>query len=1064
MTFSNTETVAEVIVTMNDHEKNKARHYPNNFVKTAKYNAITFLPLNLFFQFRRVSNFYFLINMIFALIPGVAPISPYTAVLPLVFVVGVALIKDGYEDYLRHLADSRANSITAHVVRRQADGKYKLVDVPSADVEVGDIIKIMLGEEIRADVLLLSSSLTESQGFIDTCNLDGETNLKNRKGVEATWQLNTVEALVDSHLELKTGAPDPGLLHWNGMISVRGHDTAVGLDQFLYRSAVLRNTDWIWGMVVYAGVDTKMFRNLQEKPPKMSSLDEKLNKLILSVLIFQVSFLIILASLGLAWAGNNKSHWYALQYITKQSGIELWIYRFLSYFILLSYMIPISLFVTIELCKVAQAKLMSYDSGMFEYMNGKWNGCIPNTSNLNEQLSQVRFIFSDKTGTLTENVMTYKLGNIHGMPITSGDWETSKGYLRQGGDVAKNADAYFKALALCHTIQPFDDPHNSGSLIYEGASPDEVALVRCAVEHGYVLLERTTRSMTLKINEKVIKFEILATLEFTPDRKMMSIIVQDPQGRITLFTKGADSFVIPQMQGKADAVGMRGTSDALREMALLGLRTLLVCTKELTQHEFQQWHAQFIEAGKTLGSNRSAVVDRVCLEMEKEMLLVGATAIEDKLQDQVPETLRYFLQAGVIVWMLTGDKRETAVTIAATSSLANPQTDYVDHIDIGELPMNSDEAAKVVLEQLQRVEQHINAKDKKVTFVIDGPALNVAMKHNFDFFLDLSQRVSSAVCCRLTPLQKANVVRMFQQATGATALAIGDGANDVSMIQEGKVGVGIVGLEGAQAALAADYAIPRFKHLRRLCGVHGRYALVRNAICILTSFYKNILLSLTQFYFAFFTGFSAHSLYDGWLLSFYNIFFTSLPPLIMGIFEKDIDEQTLDEKPELFLALGKGAYFDVPIILRWFGEGILHSILFFFITYSSNVRLDHFQTNTDGLMFGTMLITALVLTALGKMALHVRYWTWVEAAVFIISILSYFGFAIIYSAIKDLFNNSSFYFTFYMLMSGPKFWLYILLFAVGLLIPVDMTIMFMQKQLAPTPRDIAEEEVSHRSR
>jgi phospholipid-transporting ATPase len=621
---------------------------------------------------------------------------------------------------------------------------------------------------------------------------------------------------------------------------------------------------------------------------------------------------------------------------------------------------------------------------------------------------------------------------------------------------------YFKALALCHTIQPFPDPHNSGGLLYEGASPDEVALVRCAVEHGYVLTERSTRSMTVKINDKAVKYEILATLEFTPDRKMMSIIVQDPEGRITLFTKGADSFVVPQMQGGLNATGMRGTSDALREMAELGLRTLLVCTKELTRQDFQQWHARFIEAGKTLGSNRSAVVDAACLEMERDMLLVGATAIEDKLQDQVPETLRYFLQAGVIVWMLTGDKRETAVTIAATSSLANPQTDHVDQIDIGELPMGSDEAARVVLEQLRRVEQHINAKDRNVTFVIDGPALNVAMKHHFDFFLDLSQRVNSAVCCRLTPLQKANVVRMFQQATGLTALAIGDGANDVSMIQEGKVGVGIVGLEGAQAALAADYAIPRFKHLRRLCGVHGRYALVRNAICILTSFYKNILLSFTQFYFAFFTGFSAHSMYDGWLLSFYNIFFTSLPPLIMGIFEKDIDEATLDEKPELFLALGKGAYFDVPIIARWFVEAVLHSIVFFFISYDSNKRLDHFQQNTDGLMFGTLLITAIVVTALSKMALHVRYWTWIEVSVFILSILAYFVFAIIYSAIKDLFNNSTFYFTFYTLMSGPKFWLYILLFAVGLLIPVDLSIMFMQKQLAPTARDIAEEEASHR--
>lgn len=1057
----------EVIVKMNDPEANKVHLFPSNFIKTSKYTLLTFLPLNLFLQFRRVSNFYFLVNMIFALIPGVSPVSPATAVLPLVFVVGVALIKDGFEDHARHRADARANSIPAHVVRKDPNAPkgYSLVDIESKDVHVGDIIEIRLGEEIRADVILLSSSIAEAAAFIDTCNLDGETNLKNRRGIEATWGLNSLETLVAHDVQIRTGPPDAGLLFWTGVLTLDGVEHSLGLDQFLYRSSVLRNTDWIWGVVTYAGIDTKMFRNLQEKPPKMSSLDSKLNYLIVAVLIVQNIFLIILASLSVYWNNSNGDHWYLKYFIEKQTGGTLWIYRYLAYFILLSYLIPISLFVTIELCKVSQAQLMQWDEEMMEFMNGKWYGCTPNTSNLNEQLSQVKFIFSDKTGTLTENVMTFKRGDILGRSVHAHNWDASREYLKnKSGDPNgfKAADAYFRALSLCHTIQPFDDPKHHGHLIYEGASPDEVALVKCALAHGYVLKERSTRSMSVEIQGELCRFEILATLEFTPDRKMMSIIVRDPKGVITLFTKGADSFVIPQLSpGSENTQHLPAVKEALIDMSVLGLRTLLVCMKELTQSEFEDWNRRFIEAGKVL-VNRSQGVDKVCLELERNLRLVGATAIEDKLQDEVPQTLKFFLDAGVIVWMLTGDKRETAVTIAATSSLCDPLQDHVDHIDIGDYDMSSPEAIEIVAAGLAVIESHIKAKDgKKTTFVVDGPALNVAMRHHSAKFLDLSQAVNSAVCCRLTPLQKANVVRMFQQATGATALAIGDGANDVSMIQEGRVGVGIVGLEGAQAALAADYAIPRFKHLRRLCAVHGRYALVRNAICTTYSFYKNALMSLPQVYYAFYTGFSSMTLYNGWLLSFYNVIFTSIPPLFAGIFEKDAAESTLLENPQLFPPLGQGQYFDVPTLARWFVEAIIHSLVLFWISWPTNKLLDEKEQSIDGMTYGTTLMTCMVLLALTKISIHIRYWTWIIAVSILGSGAVYFAFILGYSAIDSLFGDSSFTSQAFILMAGPKFWFYILLFVVGLLLPIDLALIFFQKRMFPSELDKVEAAASH---
>jgi phospholipid-transporting ATPase len=1045
-----------VLVTMGDHEANKARGYPSNFIRTSKYNLLTFLPLNLFHQFRKVSNFYFLVNMIFALIPGVSPINPATAVLPLVFVIGVALVKDGYEDYVRHKNDHRANSIKTNVLRKKK-GEWHVMEIESADVEVGDIIYIQNGEEVRADVLLLSSTGQECAAFIDTCNLDGETNLKSRKAVQETWHLNSEDVLKASELEIKTGPPNPGLLHWTGLCIVDGKEVAVGLDQFLYRSCILKNTEHAWGLVLYAGVDTKMFRNLQEKPPKFSALDTKLNYLIVGVLIAQHCLLFLMAGLAVWWNKRNTDQWHLRYYINDLSGFSLWGYRYLTYFILMSYMIPISLFVTIELCKVAQAQFMRWDHEMFEWMYEKWVWCNPNTSNLNEQLAMVKFIFSDKTGTLTENVMVYKRGDILGKNIDSDDWETSRGYLRPGSSNRAEATHYFLALALCHTIQPFPDPKHEGRIIYDGASPDEVALVRASVEHGIVLKERSVKSITLEFDDKMHTYEILATLEFTPDRKMMSIIVKDDEGTIHVFTKGADSFVIPNLHKTANDKTLPPTSEVLKELASEGLRTLIVCGKTITQEQFNTWYQRFIEAGKAL-DDRSAIVDKVCLEMEKDLLLIGITAIEDRLQDKVPETLQFFLDAGVIVWMLTGDKRETAVTIAATSSLANPQEDYIEHIDIGSLLPDDPQAKPLVGQQLQKVQQCIEAGDKRVSFVIDGPALNVAMEHHMDLFLALSQKVNSAVCCRLTPLQKANVVNMFQTKTGQTALAIGDGANDVSMIQEGRVGVGIMGLEGAQAALAADYAIPRFKHLRRLCCVHGRYAVARNSLCVCYSFYKNLIIALVQFWYALFCGFSGQTLMDGWLLAFFNFAFTSIPPLFLGIFDKDLTEEALMNHPELYAPLSQGLYFDLPTLTRWFGEAIMHSIVLFFVMYPTMLRSDvQEHHNMDVTMIGTIMMTATIYLVLTKNVLHIRYWQGVQLGGFIFSYLLYLCFILIYAAIPSLFGYTTFYHQTYTLMSDPKFWMYVFLFVVGLLFPIDVAIMFVQRQLFPTLRDKMQE-------
>ncbi|EPY22896.1 phospholipid-transporting ATPase [Strigomonas culicis] len=850
------------------------------------------------------------------------------------------------------------------------------------------------------------------------------------------------------------------------MLELDSMTHALSLDQFLYRGCVLRNTDWVWGMVAYAGVDTKMMRNLKEKPPKSSSLDSKLNYLIIVIFVVQNICLMIICSLAVWFNSTHTEHWYLAFFLKQYIRVRLWGYRYLTYFILLGYFIPISLFVTTELCKVIQAQWMRVDCEMMEWMTDKWRHCQPNTSNLNEQLAMVKFIFSDKTGTLTENVMKFKKGNVLGVPIDIDDVEDTFRLLKKRNPLNAAVTEYFLALSICNTIQPFKKDGTEDEFKYEGSSPDEVALVETAAAVGFRLVARTTKSITIELKDSETSeltrkvFKILATLEFTPDRKMMSIIIQDAETKkVTLYNKGADSFVKPQLSTAPDVQAyMEDTDVALTEMSSTGLRTLLICAKDLNEEEFDTWNTRFMDVGKIL-INRSEEVDRVCLEMEKDMRLVGATAIEDKLQDQVPETLSFFLSAGVIVWMLTGDKRETAVTIAATSTLCDPRNDFVDHIDIGSLDPKCEEAKRKVGEDLFTVMQHVELKGtdqgRRCTFVVDGPALGIAMEHYFDLFLDLSQRVNSAVCCRLTPLQKANVVHMFQKSTGLTALAIGDGANDVSMIQEGKVGVGIMGLEGAQAALAADYAIPRFKHLRRLCAVHGRYSLYRNASCIIVSFYKNILLAVIQVIFSCYTGFSGQTLFDGWLLTFYNVILTSIPPFFMGIFEKDLPEDAILLRPKLYTSLSEGLYFNVPILLVWGFEAVFHAFLLYFVSYPTTLKRDGTVHNITGSMAGTEIFCCMVLLVLTRFALRIRYWQWLQIFGMGLSFFLFVLLVLVYSLIPSLFGATNFYFQIYELMENAKFWFY-LIFFVGLVLVIDLSALFFRKEFFPSLRDRAE--------
>lgn len=381
---------------------------------------------------------------------------------------------------------------------------------------------------------------------------------------------------------------------------------------------------------------------------------------------------------------------------------------------------------------------------------------------------------------------------------------------------------------------------------------------------------RTHDTVTVRVCDKDHVFTVLNILEFNSTRKRFSIIVRYPDGRIVLFCKGADSHVCPRMKsGPHDQV----TNSMLKKFAAEGLRTLVCAKLELDENTWSTWNTNVFEpANVALEKKEDKLMDAAEV-IEKNMELVGATAIEDKLQDQVGNTISTLAEAGIKIWVLTGDKQETAINIGyACAMLSN--TMHV--IKLNE--KNRGKLRNIILKEYENaITLKRDAPESEFGLVIEGDALleilpaqnptpeykknrekeRKEFEHMEITFLRLCLLCKSVICCRVSPLQKSQIVKLVKEnLKGSITLAIGDGANDVPMIQAAHIGVGISGEEGLQAARAADYSFAQFRFLKRLLLVHGRNNYRRISKLILFSFYKNAIVQMTQFWYIFFNAIS----------------------------------------------------------------------------------------------------------------------------------------------------------------------------------------------------------------
>ena len=854
------------------------------------------------------------------------------------------------------------------------------------NLNVGDFVRLYSDDELPADVIILSTSDPDGACYVETKNLDGETNLKVRQALRCGRNLRHARDCERAEFKIESEAPQANLYKYNGAIKWQQRVPDIGgtepeqmtepitIDNMLLRGCNLRNTEWVLGVVVFTGHDTKIMQNAGITPTKRARIAREMNfNVICNFGILFIMCLISAIANGVAWAQTDASlHFFDWELLGSSPAVTGFI-TFWAGLIVYQNLIPISLIITVEIVRTLQAIFIYSDVEM--YYEPTDQPCIPKSWNISDDVGQIEYIFSDKTGTLTQNVMEFKKATINGQPYGEAYTEAQAGMQKRAGiDVAKEGEkiraeiaeakaqalrslrnlnnnpylhdedmtfiapdfvadlagdsgpeqktaneTFMLALALCHTVIPersLDDPPK---MKFKAQSPDEEALVSTARDMGFVVLSNSTNDgINLNVLGEDRHYQVLNTIEFNSTRKRMSSIVRMPNGKIILFCKGADSVIYARLKKGEQKELRKATAEHLELFAREGLRTLCIAQKEIPEDEYWVWKKEHDAAAAAI-EDREEKLEGVAELIEQDLYLIGGTAIEDRLQDAVPDTIGLLGDAGIKLWVLTGDKVETAINIGFSCNLLNNAMDLI-HIKLDEAEDEDvsdedllDQAEKQLDEnlatfnmtgsdeELAEAKKNHEAPGPTHGLIIDGFTLRWVLDDRMkQKFLLLCKQCRSVLCCRVSPAQKAAVVAMVKNGLDVMTLSIGDGANDVAMIQEADVGVGIAGVEGRQAAMSSDYSIAQFRFLQRLVLVHGRWSYRRLGESISNFFYKNMVWTFAIFWYMIYCDFDITYLYDYSYILLFNLVFTSLPVGLIGVFDQDVSDRVSLAVPQLY--------------------------------------------------------------------------------------------------------------------------------------------------------------------
>ncbi|XP_026185679.1 phospholipid-transporting ATPase IG isoform X2 [Mastacembelus armatus] len=1072
----------------------------DNRIVSSKYTVWNFLPKNLFEQFRRIANFYFLIIFLVQVIVD-TPTSPVTSGLPLFFVITVTAIKQGYEDWLRHRADYEVNKYPVTVLENG-----QRIRKESENIKVGDVVEVKEDETFPCDLILLQSSRDDDTCFVTTASLDGESNHKTHYTVpDIETDLETLRATIECE------QPQSDLYKFVGRMNIYKNNQehavrSLGPENLLLKGATLKNTQKICGVAVYTGMETKMALNYQGKSQKRSAVEKSINAFLLVYLCILLSKALVCTTLKYVWQskpGQDEPWYNEKTQREKDTNLYLKMFTdFLSFMVLFNFIIPVSMYVTVEMQKFLGSLFITWDKDFFDPEIKE--GALVNTSDLNEELGQVEYVFTDKTGTLTQNNMEFIECCIDGFQYSYRDTASElDGFCVTDGPANKlqqkagreREELFLRALCLCHTVQ-VKEPIEQGQGQRDGltdqvdglgvagevlqldgdgvqpaqeqrgfiaSSPDEVALVKGAMRYGFTFLGLESKTMKiLNRNKDVEIYELLHVLNFDPVRRRMSVIVRSKSGDTLLFCKGADTSIFPRVRQEE----VEGIRLHVERNATEGYRTLCVAYKCLSPEEYAQADAELREARLAL-QDREEKLMAVYNQVETGMSLIGATAVEDRLQEEAAETMEALQAAGMKVWVLTGDKMETAKSTCYACRLFQRNTELLE-LTVRTLEdggkKREERLHELLIEYYKKAVQEAPPVKAGITrswcstnqdygFIIDGATLSMVLNSSEStssryksLLLQICQNCTAVLCCRMAPLQKAQIVKMVKNSKGSPiTLSIGDGANDVSMILEAHVGIGIKGKEGRQAVRNSDYAIPKLRHLKKLLLAHGHLYYVRIAHLVQYFFYKNLCFILPQFLYQFFCGYSQQPLYDAAYLTMYNICFTSMPILAYSLLEQHICIDVLLENASLYREIAKNAMLRWGPFLKWTLLGVFHGLLFFFgvrLLFCNPALQDNGQVFGNW-SYGTIVFTVLVFTVTLKLALDTRHWTWINHFVIWGSLAFYVFFSFFWGGIIWPFlKQQRLYFVFANMLSSVSAWLVIILLILLSLLPEILLVVF----------------------
>ena len=1207
---------------INDNIKNREYKLKNNLITTTKYNFITFIPKSLLFQFFRLSNVYFLLTAIIQSIPLISPLTSLTAIIPLIFVLGVSMIRELIEDLVRNNYDNLNNEEEVIVLRNN-----RFIKSMSKTLQCGEVILVYENKSIPADMIIIDSGFEEGTCYVETSSLDGEKTLKLKVANKYTQGFFSNEIKENKGIEkfiqpgefnfegfIKINMPNIDLNYVNGTLHTKfkkenkniEEDINISTNEFLLKGSILKNTNWIIGIVVYTGMSNKIILNSRKPRLKMSKVEKSLNYYLVFIFLFQI-LCCIECSLFHHFEYSKHKKFYD-NFILFSNNIKTDSFViFFTYFLLLNTMIPISLIVSTEIIKMIQGIFIGWDILLYS----RWRHCFCSVKSVSiiEELGNVNFIFSDKTGTLTKNQLQFKyciiddkyyefhkttgviinskkenstsidfvkikkkyskrmeanmgskkfienellnnkynydsnnnsklmlnnledssfiedddygsnnknfsesrsitkiykgkkysnntlnkynvkgkensfnnkfskkdndmISNIKSkndksndksndncsnnksnkfhkfygknesesegksenksndnyfidnenniiniandinkkrnstiLEVNNEECDSSSSHqiIQFGEDYfsipdnnpfIKNADSekdlvinyineFWKALALTNECIVKED---KGEIKYMGTSPDDLELVKAAMQQGYKLIETSIKSKTLRIGGIDYSYEILKVLGFSSERKRMSIIVKDHTG-IKLYIKGADCEISKRLsKSSLENENFKVISNGLIDFSKKGLRTLMIAYRRIRQKDYDSWVNKLHEDELNI-QNKQKLIDRLYDFIENNLILIGGTVVEDKLQDKVPETIKELRASGIKIWVLTGDKLDTAENIGYSCNLLSKEQklftlklmpgddegivkedpypemiqfltefqgfiddlvkkynldtkytkkyiydmqdeynedDYDDNADDDYNDYNFEILSDLNNSQYRTGSKNSSSasskfldfeifkylKEKNIlepySIIIEAPILSGLFKDEewTKNFLNIAYYSRSVICCRVSPSQKSQVIQKMKNFDkNAVTLAIGDGGNDVSMIMEANIGIGIYGEEGMSAAQASDFAIGEFKLLQRLLFIHGRVNLYRISNMILYFFYKNFVFTLLQFYFSFFCLASGQTIIDDWYITCYNLIFTAFPLFISATTDSDIDLNDEKEKKRNFALL-----------------------------------------------------------------------------------------------------------------------------------------------------------------